>query len=56
MIQMADIREWRTHDVADTRGRRIGEPEAICVDTGPGEPRGTVRAPRGRPWAPFRSG
>ncbi|WP_370413645.1 PRC-barrel domain-containing protein [Streptomyces fradiae] len=38
MIQMADIREWRTHDVVDTRGHRIGELEAIYVDTSTDEP------------------
>ncbi|MFJ2935103.1 PRC-barrel domain-containing protein [Streptomyces sp. NPDC087219] len=38
MIQMADIREWRTHDVVDSRGRRIGELEAIYVDTSTDEP------------------
>ncbi|WP_137988404.1 PRC-barrel domain-containing protein [Streptomyces vilmorinianum] len=38
MIQMADIREWRTHDVVDARGHRIGELEAIYVDTTTDEP------------------
>ncbi|MBB4982198.1 MULTISPECIES: PRC-barrel domain-containing protein [Streptomyces] len=38
MIQMADIREWRTHDVVDTRGHRIGELEAIYADTSTDEP------------------
>ncbi len=38
MIQMADIREWRTHDVVDTRGHRIGELEAVYVDTSTDEP------------------
>ncbi|ALO09477.1 hypothetical protein AQF52_3883 [Streptomyces venezuelae] len=38
MIQMADIREWRTHDVVDARGHRIGELEAIYVDTSTDEP------------------
>ncbi|MFD9034396.1 PRC-barrel domain-containing protein [Streptomyces sp. NPDC059567] len=38
MIQMADIREWRTQDVVDTRGHRIGELEAIYVDTSTDEP------------------
>ncbi|WP_443051996.1 hypothetical protein [Streptomyces sp. NBC_00250] len=50
MIQMADIREWRTHDVVDTRGRRIGELEAIYVDTstddrGHGHGRSSVPSP-----------
>ncbi|CAM5681148.1 photosystem reaction center subunit H [Streptomyces tanashiensis] len=38
MIQMADIREWRTHDVVDARGHRIGELEAVYVDTSTDEP------------------
>ena len=33
MIQAADIREWRTHDVADPDGHRVGALEAVCVDT-----------------------
>ncbi|MGW2015610.1 PRC-barrel domain-containing protein [Streptomyces sp. NPDC001927] len=38
MIEMADIREWRTYDVVDAQGRRIGELEAIYVDTSTDEP------------------
>ncbi|MFJ2931817.1 PRC-barrel domain-containing protein [Streptomyces sp. NPDC087219] len=38
MIGMADIREWRTHDVLDAAGRRIGVLEAVHVDTSTGEP------------------
>lgn len=38
MIQMADIREWRTRDVVDTRGHRIGDLEAIYVDTSTDQP------------------
>jgi hypothetical protein len=38
MIQMADIREWRTRDVVDTRGHKIGTLEAIYVDTSTDEP------------------
>lgn len=38
MIQVADIREWRTHDVVDPAGRRIGTFEAVYVDTGTDEP------------------
>ncbi|WP_354644500.1 PRC-barrel domain-containing protein [Kitasatospora camelliae] len=34
MIGMADIREWRRHDVVDDRGRRIGTLESVYVDTG----------------------
>jgi hypothetical protein len=41
---MADIREWRTQSVVDTRGRKIGTLEAIYVDTSTDEPAmGTVR-------------
>ncbi|WP_407555471.1 PRC-barrel domain-containing protein [Streptomyces sp. Pv4-95] len=38
MIQIADIREWRTHDVVDPGGRKIGMLEAIYVDTSTDEP------------------
>lgn len=38
MIQSADIREWRTHDVVDADGHRIGILEAIYVDTSTDEP------------------
>jgi sporulation protein YlmC with PRC-barrel domain len=38
MIQMADIREWRTQEVVDTRGRKIGTLEAIYVDTSTDNP------------------
>ncbi|SHI10498.1 hypothetical protein SAMN05444521_3984 [Streptomyces sp. 3214.6] len=30
MIQAVDIREWRTHDVVDPKGHRIGVLEAVC--------------------------
>ncbi|MEU8511044.1 PRC-barrel domain-containing protein [Kitasatospora sp. NPDC048722] len=33
MIQVGDIREWRTHDVVDADGHKIGTLEAIYVDT-----------------------
>lgn len=33
MIRIADIREWRTHDVIDAGGHRIGTLEAVYVDT-----------------------
>ena len=33
MFEAADIREWRGHDVVDARGRKIGELEAVYVDT-----------------------
>ncbi len=38
MIQIADIREWRTHDVIDAGGHKIGTLEAIYVDTSTDEP------------------
>ncbi|MBA5226020.1 MULTISPECIES: PRC-barrel domain-containing protein [Streptomyces] len=38
MIQSADIREWRTHDVIDAGGRKIGALEAVYVDTSTDEP------------------
>jgi sporulation protein YlmC with PRC-barrel domain len=38
MIQAADIREWRTYNVVDERGRRIGELEAVYVDTATDQP------------------
>ena len=38
MIHSADIREWRNHDVIDTKQRRIGMLEAVYVDTATDEP------------------
>ncbi|MFF3618510.1 PRC-barrel domain-containing protein [Streptomyces sp. NPDC002467] len=38
MIQIADIREWRTHDVVDAAGHKIGTLEAVYVDTSTDEP------------------
>ncbi|MFI6005278.1 PRC-barrel domain-containing protein [Streptomyces sp. NPDC051366] len=38
MIQAADVREWRTHDVVDSGGHRIGALEAVYVDTSTDEP------------------
>ncbi|TDD63742.1 PRC-barrel domain-containing protein [Actinomadura rubrisoli] len=38
MIQAADIREWRTHDVLDTGGHKIGTLEAVYVNTSTDEP------------------
>lgn len=38
MIEAADIREWRDHDVVDPGGRRIGVLEAVYVDTTTDEP------------------
>ncbi|MFF4040653.1 PRC-barrel domain-containing protein [Streptomyces sp. NPDC001816] len=38
MIQAADIREWRNHDVIDPKGHKIGVLEAIYVDTTTDQP------------------
>ncbi|MFD7325643.1 PRC-barrel domain-containing protein [Streptomyces sp. NPDC059875] len=38
MIQIADVREWRTHDVVDAGGHKIGVLEAVYVDTSTDEP------------------
>ncbi|MFC7219437.1 PRC-barrel domain-containing protein [Streptomyces polyrhachis] len=38
MIQSADIREWRTRDVVDANGHKIGTLEAVYVDTSTDEP------------------
>ncbi len=38
MIESADIREWRTHSVVDSDGRKIGSLEAVYVDTKTDEP------------------
>ena len=44
MFEAADIREWRGHDVVDADGHKIGELEAVYVDTGTDLPSfGTVR-------------
>jgi hypothetical protein len=44
MLEAADIREWRGHDVVDADGRRVGELEAVYVDTASDLPSfGTVR-------------
>ena len=34
MFEAANIREYRGHDVVDAQGHKIGELEAIYVDTG----------------------
>ena len=34
VFEAADIREWRAHDVVDDQGHKIGELEAVYVDTG----------------------
>lgn len=33
MFEAGDIREWRGHDVVDVSGHKIGELEAVYVDT-----------------------
>jgi hypothetical protein len=33
MFEAADIREWRGHDVVDAEGHKIGELEAVYVNT-----------------------
>jgi hypothetical protein len=33
MFEASDIREWRGHDVVDAQCRKIGELEAVYVDT-----------------------
>jgi len=38
MIVAENIRDWRSHDVVDPEGRKIGHLEAIYVDTGTDEP------------------
>ncbi|WP_042392929.1 PRC-barrel domain-containing protein [Streptacidiphilus carbonis] len=38
MIEVGDIREWRTQDVVDGEGRRIGTLEAVYVDTRTDQP------------------
>ncbi len=44
MFEAAHIREWRGHDVVDVRDRKIGELEAVYVDTATDLPSfGTVR-------------
>ncbi len=44
MFEAADIREWRGHDVVGAGGSKIGELEAVYVDTGTDLPSfGTVQ-------------
>jgi hypothetical protein len=38
VFESADIREWRGHDVVDAAGHKIGELEAVYVDTGTDQP------------------
>ena len=44
MFEAGDIREWRGHDVVDPEGHKIGELEAVYVDTSTDLPSfGTVK-------------
>lgn len=38
MIAAENIRDWRSHDVVDPEGKKIGQLEAIYVDTSTDEP------------------
>ncbi|MDJ1132044.1 PRC-barrel domain-containing protein [Streptomyces iconiensis] len=38
MIHAADVREWRSLDVIDTEGHKVGVLEAVYVDTATDEP------------------
>lgn len=38
MFQIEDIRAWRGHDVVDGEGKKIGELEAVYVDTSTDQP------------------
>jgi len=38
MIAAENIRDWRNHDVVDPDGHKIGQLEAIYVDTGTDQP------------------
>ncbi|REK86455.1 PRC-barrel domain containing protein [Streptomyces inhibens] len=38
MIEAANIREWRNHNVVDPAGRKIGVLEAVYVDTTTDDP------------------
>jgi hypothetical protein len=43
VFEIASIREWRGHDVVDAEGHKIGELEAVYVDTSTDQPSfGTV--------------
>jgi PRC-barrel domain len=44
VFEAGNIREWRGHDVVDAQNHKIGELEAVCVDTGSDLPSfGTVK-------------
>jgi hypothetical protein len=38
MLEIEDIRAWRGHAVVDAAGKKIGELEAVYVDTGTDQP------------------
>jgi hypothetical protein len=38
MFEAENIRDWRTHDVVDPNGHKIGQLEAVYVDTSTDEP------------------
>jgi hypothetical protein len=38
MFEAENIRDWREHDVVDPDGKKIGQLEAVYVDTGTDEP------------------
>lgn len=38
VFEAADIREWRGHDVVDAEGHKIGQLEAVYVDTSTDQP------------------
>lgn len=38
MLEAADIREWRGHNVVDDEGHKIGTLESVYVDTSTDEP------------------
>lgn len=38
MFEAENIRDWRNHDVVDPDGKKIGQLEAVYVDTGTDEP------------------
>lgn len=38
MCEIEDIRQWRGHDVLDESGSKVGQLEAVYVDTGTDQP------------------
>ena len=38
MVEIEDIRQWRGHDVVDDSGGKVGELEAVYVDTRTDQP------------------